>query len=146
MFRIPMQQKFPNLGRVTVPFGGKTAYENFHPALDVANVKGTPVPATGTGVIEQTVAGKQQGDSGYGNLVSIRTPNGDKHQLGHMENVNVRPGQKVQAGQLVGTMGNSGSAYSPSGRGDGTHLDVRITNAYGKYKNPYTYMKNFVKM
>lgn len=143
---ISPRQQYPGLaglGKVTVPYGGKTLYEAFHPGVDVANTKGTPIKAPVSGVVTKSVGGKVQGDQGYGNFVTIKTANGDQHQLGHLEAPFVRAGQRVQAGQsLVGKMGNSGSAYSPSGQGDGTHLDYRIATAYGRYKNPMLYLKN----
>jgi murein DD-endopeptidase MepM/ murein hydrolase activator NlpD len=151
------QQRYSNLsklGNITVPYGGSTRYEQFHPGIDIANVKGTPInaPASGvvtpinapaSGVVTDAVGGKVQGDKDYGNTLIIKDKKGNKHRLSHLEQLNVRPGQQVVAGQTpVGTMGNSGSAYSPSGRGDGTHLDYRLVTAYGKYKNPMTYLKN----
>jgi hypothetical protein len=38
-------------------------------------------------------------------------------------------------------MGKSGNSYSPSGW-DPSHLDLRIVDAYGRYKNPMTYLNN----
>ena len=140
-----IKARFANLaalGKMTVPYGGQTAYERFHPGVDIANAKGTPIPSMENGIVENTVTGKRQGDAGFGNTITVRTQNGDRHQFGHMGNVNVAPGQQVQKGQIIGDMSNSGSAYSPSGQGDGTHLDFRIVSAYNKYKNPMTYLRN----
>lgn len=143
-----IQRRYPNLsglGVVTVPWGGRTAWEAQHPAVDIANKKGTPIPSTVNGVVEQTVTGKTQGATqGFGNLVTVKSPNGDRHQFSHLDSVNVVPGETVQAGKIVGKMGNSGATYSPSGQGDGTHLDLRITSAYGQYKNPMMYLKNLL--
>ncbi len=141
-----VKQQFSNLaqlGNVTTPYGGKTAWESFHPGIDIANKKGTTIPSPVNGVVEKVVAGKQNGDAGYGNSVTVKDANGDRHQLGHLDKPLARPGQSVQAGRPVGTMGNTGSAYSLSGKGDGTHLDYRIVSAYGKYKNPMLYLRNF---
>lgn len=150
MFQLPIRRRFPELesklGVVTTPVGGQTAYEKFHPGVDIANHKGTPIPPPVSGFVTQVVSGRKQGDQGFGNSVTVKDAQGNQHQLGHLEQPNVRVGQRVQAGQgSVGTMGNSGAAYSPSGKGDGTHLDYRIVSAYGKYKNPMTYVKNFNK-
>jgi len=147
MFRMPIKRRFPNLsnlGIITVPWGGKTAYENFHPGVDIANVKGTQISSPISGVVVDAVGGKKQGDDGYGNSVTIKGANGDQHKLSHLNVPYVRKGEYVKGGQsLVGEMGNSGSAYSPSKTSDGTHLDYRIVSAYGKYKNPMTYLSNF---
>lgn len=135
--------KFKNIGVMTVPYGGKTLEESFHPGVDFANEKGTPVPAPVSGVVVKADTGHVQGENNFGNTLEVRDANGDTHQYHHLQNINVAPGQQVQGGQQVATMGNSGATYSESGKGDGTHLDYRIVTAYGKYRNPMTYIKNF---
>lgn len=146
MIGLPINNRFQNLsklGVITVPFGGQTAFEKFHPAVDVANVKGTRINTPVSGKVIDAVGGKKQGDEGFGNTVTIQDAQGNKHQLNHLNRVLVKKGQKVEEGQTpVGEMGNSGSAYSPSGQGDGTHLDYRIVSAFGKYKNPMIYLGN----
>lgn len=136
-------RKFPNLtalGRITTPYGGDTRYEAFHPGVDIANHKGTPIKAPVDGVVVHAVAGKTQGDASYGNSVMIKDAEGNHHNFGHLDQTMVRPGQTVKQGNPVGTMGNTGAAYSPSGNGDGTHLDYRVVAAYGRYKNPQPYL------
>ncbi len=136
-------ERFKNtLGVLTVPFGGSTRQEQFHPGVDFANEKGTPIPATVNGVVTEADGGHVQGENNFRNSVTIKDANGDSHQFHHLQNINVKQGQQVQQGQPVATMGNTGATYSQSGEGDGTHLDYRIVTAYGKYKNPMTYLKN----
>lgn len=125
-------------GVITTPFGGKTRDEPVHPGVDFANKKGTPIPAFADGVITG-VGGK--GD-GSGNVVTLKDAGGNVHQYGHLQKALVKPGQKVKKGEEVAKMGDSGNSYSPSG-GDASHLDVRIASAYGRWKNPMTYMRNF---
>lgn len=133
--------RFKNvLGNLTVPFGGKTKQEDFHPGVDYANEMGTPIPATVNGVVTKAEGGHQQGDNNFGNTVEIKDQNGDTHQFHHLQNISVKPGQQVGKGQPVATMGNTGATYSQSGKGDGTHLDYRIVTAYGKYKDPTPYL------
>ena len=49
-------------------------------------------------------------------------------------------GQPVYAGEPIAALGNTGSTYSASGKGDGSHLDYRIYNAYKKmFINPFSY-------
>lgn len=136
------QSVFKNLGVLTVPFGGKTVEEPVHPGVDFANAQGTPIPSVVPGVVTKAESGHSQGEQNFGNTVEIRDANGDTHQFHHLQNINVQPGQQVQRGQQVATMGNTGATYSPSGKGDGTHLDYRIVSAYGQYKNPMTYLRN----
>ena len=136
-------QRFKNgLGVLTVPYGGSTKEEAFHPGVDFANDMGTPIPATVDGIVTEVDNGHVQGENNFGNSVTIKDGNGDSHQFHHLQNIGVQPGQQVQRGQDVATMGNTGATYSQSGKGDGTHLDYRIVTAYGKYKNPMTYLKN----
>jgi murein DD-endopeptidase MepM/ murein hydrolase activator NlpD len=139
------QLKFKKLGLgvLTTPFGSKTAEEPIHPGVDLANDMGTPIPATVDGIVTQADGGHVKGENNFGNSVIIKDANGDSHEFHHLQNIGVRTGQRVRKGQQVATMGNTGATYSQSGKGDGTHLDYRIVSAYGKYKNPMTYLNNF---
>lgn len=139
------QSRFKNLGlgNLTVPFGGKTLEEPVHPGVDFANDMGTPIPAITDGVVSKAESGHVQGENNFGNTVEIKDSEGNTHQFHHLQNINVKPGQQIQKGQQIATMGNTGATYSPGGQGDGTHLDYRIVSAYGKYVNPMTYLNNF---
>lgn len=133
--------KYNNLrvpGKITTPFGGQTRGEAMHPGVDFANKEGTPIPAFADGVV--TDVGMK--NNGMGNVVTLRDNNGDTHQYGHLQGSLVQPGARVRKGQPIAKMGKTGNVYSPSG-GDPTHLDIRIVSAYGKYKNPLTYLKSF---
>ena len=134
-------EKFKNLGAVTVPYGGQTDQEDFHPGVDVAAPEGTPIPAMAGGVVTKADDGHTQGENNFGNTLEIKDQNGNLHQYHHLQGINAQPGQQVQEGQQVATLGNSGATYSPSG-GDSSNLDFRIVSAYGKYMNPMTYLKN----
>lgn len=125
-------------GKITTPFGGSTRGEATHPGVDFANKSGTPIPAFADGV----VTGVGGTTNGFGNVVTLKDSGGNVHQYGHLQNANVKPGQKVKKGQQIAQMGKTGNSYSPSG-GDPSHLDLRIASAYGKWKNPLTYLKNF---
>lgn len=139
------QSKFKNLGVLTVPFGGKTLEEPVHPGVDFANQMGTPIPSMTDGVVTKVDGGHAQGENNFGNTLEIKDAQGNTHQYHHLQGIGVQPGQAVQRGEPVMTMGNSGASYSQSGKGDGTHLDYRIVSAYGKYINPMTYVKNIDK-
>lgn len=134
------QSKFPRLGKVTTPWGGKTTQESFHPGVDIAGRKGTPIKAPVSGKVIAARTGGRQGDNNFGNTLEIQAPNGDVHQMHHLSGVGARPGQIVKQGMPVATMGDTGATYSPSG-GDATNLDYRIVNAFKKrYKNPTPYI------
>ena len=123
-------------GRITTPFGGQTRGESFHPGIDVANAPGSPVPAFADGVITTV----EKTDNGFGNIVTLKDSGGNVHQYGHLQGSLVKPGAKVKKGQTIAKMGATGNSYSPTG-GDPTHLDLRIANAAGKWKNPLLYLR-----
>ena len=132
--------KFINLGKITTPYGAKTRYEGKHPGIDVANAKGTPIPSTVDGVVTNAISDRKPGENNFGNSVTLKDKAGNSHQFNHLQNVSAIVNQRVRNGQQIGTMGDSGSAYSPTGS-DATHLDYRIVDAYGKYKNPTSLIK-----
>lgn len=124
-------------GVITTPFGGKTKDETVHPGLDIANKEGTQIPAFADGVV--TYTGKT--NNGGGNIVQMKDNNGNLHQYSHLRGFFKKTGETVKKGQPIASMGKTGNSYSPTG-GDPSHLDIRIVTAYGKYKNPLTYLKN----
>jgi murein DD-endopeptidase MepM/ murein hydrolase activator NlpD len=133
--------KYKNLrapGIITTPFGGQTKDEQTHAGVDFANKSGTSIPAFADGTIVST----GQTNNGMGNVVILKDSGGNTHQYGHLQGAVVRAGQKVKRGQEIAKMGASGNSYSPSG-GDPSHLDIRIVSAYGKWKNPLTFLKSF---
>lgn len=112
-----------NYGAITGPNGSK--YWKY--GLDVDLKKGDPVYSPVGGTV--TYVGK---NGGFGNQVKVRDANGNEVWLSHLDGLNAKVGQQVQAGQLVGKGGNSGQTYSPGG-GDGSHLDITIKDANGRY-------------
>jgi len=137
----PLNTNFNKLGAITTKWGESTRYEKFHPGIDIANKTGTPIPAFAGGTVTSVETGKRHGDKGYGNTVIVTDAQGNKHRYSHLHQVFVKVGQKVGGGQEIATMGDTGSTYSPAGKGTGTHLDYRITDAYNKYVNPNSYLK-----
>ncbi len=96
-----------------------------HRGVDFAAPTGTPVMATGDGVV---VSAGRQGD--LGNLVEIRHPNGWLTRYGHLSRFGpgIRAGARVRQGQIVGYVGMTGLATGPHlhyemRRRDGTAMD-----------------------
>lgn len=81
----------------------------FHAGLDFSAETGTPVYATGDGVVE--VAGSQ-GD-GYGNKVVINNGYGYETLFGHNSKVLVHVGEKVKRGQTIALVGSTGKSTGP---------------------------------
>lgn len=134
------QTNAAKLGALTTDYGGSTKYEKFHPGIDIANKIGASVPAFAPGTVTEVVTGKKQGDKGFGNYVIVTDAQGNKHRYSHLYNAWVKVGQKVNEGQNIASIGNTGSTYSNSG-GTGAHLDYRIRDAYNKYISPYKFFK-----
>lgn len=97
-----------------------------HTGMDFAAPIGTDIFATGNGVILE--AGWKQG---YGNTVVINHGFGYITLYGHMNKINVQRGQKIQRGDIIGEVGNSGKSTGPH-----LHYEVRYQ---GTPVNPQNY-------
>ncbi len=113
------------------------SHRRFHPILkiyrphlgvDYAAPTGTPVVASGNGVI--TYAGW---NGGFGNFIRIKHNNGIETTYGHLSRFakGIRKGVKVKRGQVIGYVGATGLATGP-------HLDYRV-KVKGKFVNPEKY-------
>ena len=85
-----------------------------------------------TGVV--TMAG---GGGGYG-TIAIQDKDGLSHQLLHTHSQHVRVGDSVMAGELVGTMGNTG-VKTPGVESGDFHLHYQIKDRHGRTVNPVDY-------
>jgi len=81
----------------------------FHYGIDFTAPVGTEVYATGNGVVESIVSSRR----GYGNHVTINHGFGYKTIYAHLDRFNVRQGQKVKRGDVIGFVGNSGLSIAP---------------------------------
>jgi len=127
------------LGTVTVPYGGSTKFEAFHPGVDIANEIGTPIKSFMGGEVMSVVTGKQKGEKGFGNYIVVKDRYGGLHRYSHLNNSLVSVGQQVSRGAAIGEMGATGSTYSLHG-GTGSHLDYRVQSPTGQYVNPLAYV------
>lgn len=75
-----------------------------HAGMDMGGRRGTPLFAIESGRIDRT---KRQSNGAL--QIVMKGRSGAKFYYGHMQHVFVRGGQKVGAGQVIGTMGDSGS-------------------------------------
>lgn len=80
-----------------------------HTGIDFTAPKGTPIQATGDGVVVSV----EHKSTGYGLHVVIDHGYGYKTLYGHMSRADVRPGQKVKKGQQIGTIGSTGTSTAP---------------------------------
>lgn len=98
----------------------------FHEGMDFTAPTGSDVFATGNGTVE--LAGWRQG---YGNTVEINHGFGYRTLYGHMSRVMVRTGQKVNRGEVIGLVGNTGKSTGPH-----LHYEVHFR---GQVQNPMNY-------
>ncbi len=90
------------------PFN-KLLYE--HKGIDLSAEKGSEVLAAGTGKI--LLASHSSLPTGLGNYIVIDHGNGYRTTYAHLQDINVYAGQKVEQGQLIGTVGISGGVIAP---------------------------------
>ncbi|MBD2344969.1 M23 family metallopeptidase [Anabaena subtropica] len=108
----------PNNGRISTIYGvrryynGKFANGYFHRGLDYAGAAGSRVvaPAAGKVALVGTVA---QGFRVHGNTVGIDHGQGVVSIFLHLSRINVKEGDFVKAGQLIGTVGSTGASTGP---------------------------------
>ena len=97
-----------------------------HTGVDLNANTGTPIYATGAGVVEFA-----DWRSGYGYAVIINHGFGYKTLYGHCSKMKVEPGQKVVRGQEIALVGATGAAIGPH-----VHYEVIVN---GNYDNPVKY-------
>lgn len=73
------------------------------------------------------------GNASYGNAVKIKHNNGYYTLYAHLARVDVRVGQSVKKGQVIGYMGNTGNSY-------GAHLHFEVRNEKDVRINPTSYI------
>jgi murein DD-endopeptidase MepM/ murein hydrolase activator NlpD len=101
---------------------------HYHPGVDIACAVGTPVLATGSGVIEYVGY-----DSLYGNLVVMRHNDSVSTLYGHNEEVLVPEHSEVAVGTRIALSGNTGKSTAPH-----LHYEVRIHDQpINPLDNPY---------
>ena len=101
-----------------------------HWGMDFTAPVGTPIFATGNGIIAET-AGSKSSKSGLGLSITIDHGYGYETVYGHLNGFNVKQGQQVKRGDLIGYVGNSGMSTAP-------HLHYEV-HKDGQRVNPAFY-------
>lgn len=83
--------------------------EKFHAGLDFSAPKGTPIFATGDGVVLKTKKSRR----GYGNTIEIDHGYGYTTFYAHNSEILVKRGEKVIRGQIIAKVGNTGKSTAP---------------------------------
>lgn len=133
--RIPAIQplRSKNMNRLASGFGYRIhpVYKTFrmHTGVDLSAPIGTPIFATGDGIVEAADFGR-----GYGKRVIIDHGYSYKTQYAHMSRIMVSRGQAVKRGDMIGLVGNTGTSTGP-------HLHYEVIKN-DKYVDPINYYLN----
>lgn len=119
-----LRQMASGFGYRSDPF---TKVRKFHKGMDFTARTGTPIYATGDGVVEKADASL----SGYGNHIEIRHGYGYKTLYAHLSKYKVKPGQRVKRGDVIGYVGSTGRSEAP-------HLHYEVYQN-GKVVNPLNF-------
>ena len=122
---IPAIQPVNNkdLDRIASGFGMRIdpvyGTRKFHKGLDFTAPKGTPIYATGNGIVKEAGV-----EAGYGNHVVINHGYGYETLYGHMVRIKVHRGMRVKRGEVIGWVGSTGKSTGPH-----CHYEVHINGA-----------------
>ena len=118
--------------RISSPFNPNRLHPIFktkrpHRGVDYAAPTGTPIKASGDGVVH--FSGRQKG---FGNVVFIKHANNIMTVYAHQNRIarGLRKGQRVKQGQVIGYVGQTGWATGPH-----LHYEFRVN---GVHRNPLT--------
>jgi murein DD-endopeptidase MepM/ murein hydrolase activator NlpD len=87
-----------------------------HTGLDMRGDTGEPVHVTASGKV--SMAGR---DGGYGNMVEVQHGNGLATRYGHLSEIDVKVGQHVRIGEVIGKIGSTGRSTGPH-----LHYETRV--------------------
>lgn len=128
----PLRNEFvliSSFGRRRSPF---TRELEAHPGVDLAAPLETPVYATADGVVAfagQYPLARSRAWWRNGNMVMVENGDGFVTVYGHQSQIAVKVGQRVERGDLLGTVGKTGWATSPH-----LHYEIRRKGADGVYR------------
>jgi murein DD-endopeptidase MepM/ murein hydrolase activator NlpD len=112
------------------PFMGRPA---IHTGIDLRGDTGEPAHATAAGKV--TIAGRE---GGYGNMVEINHGNGLATRYGHLSEIDVKVGQFVHIGEVIGKIGSTGRSTGPH-----LHYETRIN---GEAVDPQKFLRAGVRL
>lgn len=122
---------WPVRGYLSSGFGNRidpfTGQKDFHPGIDISTPIGAKIHAPADGVV--VFVGRK---GAYGNAIVINHGYGIMTRYGHMSGFNVKPGQRVHRGDVIGFVGSTGRSTSPH-----CHYEVWVHN---QAQNPIHYI------
>ncbi len=121
-----------NLGAVNLPADGPITSTfgdgRNHQGIDIGADQGSPIRAAHSG--EVIDSGPAQG---FGQWIRVKGDDGTITTYGHNESNLVSVGDRVNAGQVIGTVGNRGESSGP-------HLHFEVEPAYGGHVDPIPWL------
>jgi murein DD-endopeptidase MepM/ murein hydrolase activator NlpD len=104
-----------------------------HTGLDMRGDTGEPVHVTASGKV--SIAGR---DGGYGNMVEVQHGNGLATRYGHLSEIDVKVGQHVRIGEVIGKIGSTGRSTGPH-----LHYETRVD---GEAVDPQKFLRAGVRL
>jgi len=105
-----------------------TKARKMHEGMDFTARTGTPIYATGDGVVKNA----DNSLSGYGNHIEINHGFGYLTLYGHLSKYKARPGQRVKRGDIIGYVGSTGRSQAPHCHYE-VHKDGKVVNPINFY-------------
>jgi murein DD-endopeptidase MepM/ murein hydrolase activator NlpD len=134
---VPVRKPVAGLLDMTSPFGvrldpflGRPA---MHTGVDLRGDIGEPVRATAAGRV--TMAGR---DGGYGKMVELNHGDGLSTRYGHLSEIDVKVGQSVRTGEVIGRIGSTGRSTGPH-----LHYETRIN---GEPVDPQKFLRAGIRL
>ena len=122
---------WPVRGYLSAGFGNRldpfTGMKDFHPGIDISTPIGTHILAPADGIV---ISAGPKG--GYGNAIQIDHGYEIVTRYAHLDRFNVRPGQRVRRGEVIGFVGNTGRSTAPH-----LHYEVWVRD---QAQNPIHYI------
>ncbi|MEO0836866.1 MAG: peptidoglycan DD-metalloendopeptidase family protein, partial [Cyanobacteria bacterium J06642_3] len=134
----PIAGLTPDTAKITSGYGWRNIFgrKDFHEGIDIAASGGTTVRATNAGIVRhiKPLADQTQ--------VGIETAKGVMEWFIHLgRNLQVRKGDRVSAGQVIGSVAHTTQRARRAKVSTGDHLDYRV-QVNGKWVNPMEYLKS----
>jgi murein DD-endopeptidase MepM/ murein hydrolase activator NlpD len=104
-----------------------------HTGLDMRGDTGDPVRVTANGTV--TMAGN---NGGYGKMIEVEHRNGLSTRYAHLSAIDVRVGQSVKIGQVIGKLGSTGRSTGPH-----LHYETRVD---GEAVDPQKYLRAGIRL
>ncbi|MCF6137618.1 peptidoglycan DD-metalloendopeptidase family protein [Pseudalkalibacillus berkeleyi] len=111
--------EWPVMGMMTDEFGTRGGS---HFGIDIAAEKGTPVKSVENGTVR-----KSYYSTTYGHVIFVQHSSGIETVYAHLNKRNVRERDKVQKGDIIGTVGSTGRSY-------GNHLHFEVHKEKWNYE------------